>query len=90
MSHTPGPWTYSPAANDGGLIRSFTANGNLSSSIASAHHRIDRAEFEGNARLIAAAPDLLNALEVLASAAEARGIPADAARAAIAKAKGTA
>lgn len=39
-----------------------------------------------NARLIAASPDLLNALTVLADAAESRGIPTDAARAAIAKA----
>lgn len=39
-------------------------------------------------RLIAAAPDLLNALSVLADAAEAMGIPVDAARAALAKAQG--
>jgi hypothetical protein len=37
-------------------------------------------------RLIAAAPDLLNALQTLADAAESRGIPAEAARDAIAKA----
>lgn len=45
-------------------------------------------ESEANARLIAAAPDLLNALTVLADAAEARGIPCDAARAAITRATG--
>lgn len=41
---------------------------------------------EANARLIAAAPDLLSALTVLADACESMGIPVDAARAAIAKA----
>lgn len=41
---------------------------------------------DANARLIAAAPDLLNALTVLANAAESLGIPVDAARAAIARA----
>jgi hypothetical protein len=43
---------------------------------------------KANARLIAAAPDLLNALTVLADVAERKGIPCDAARAAIAKATG--
>jgi hypothetical protein len=47
-----------------------------------------RDEFMANARLIAAAPDLLNALKVLADAAESLGIPCDAARASIAKATG--
>jgi hypothetical protein len=42
---------------------------------------------EEAARLIAAAPDLLNALRVLAFVAETRGIPVEAARAAIAKAE---
>lgn len=41
-----------------------------------------------NAQLIAAAPSLFNALSVLADAAESRGIPVDAARAAIAAATG--
>lgn len=45
-------------------------------------------ELRANAHLIAAAPDLLNALTVLAGAAESMGIPCDAARAAIAKATG--
>jgi hypothetical protein len=43
-----------------------------------------------NARLIAAAPELLNALKVLADVAERKGIPCDAAHAAIAKATGAA
>jgi hypothetical protein len=43
---------------------------------------------KANAHLIAAAPELLNALTVLADVAERKGIPCDAARAAIAKATG--
>lgn len=43
---------------------------------------------KANANLIAAAPDLLNALDALATAADSLGIPCDAARAAIAKARG--
>lgn len=46
------------------------------------------AEAVANARLIAAAPGLLNALMTLTDVAEDRGIPCDAARAAIAKATG--
>jgi len=45
-------------------------------------------ETAANARLIAAAPDLLNALRCLVDAAVARGIPVNAARSAIAKAEG--
>lgn len=43
---------------------------------------------KANAKLIAAAPDLFNALSVLADACESMGIPVDAARAALAKAEG--
>ena len=43
---------------------------------------------KADAQLIAAAPDLLNALKVLADVAERKGIPCDAAHAAIAKATG--
>ena len=41
-----------------------------------------------NGQLIAASPDLFNALTVLADACESMGIPVDAARAALAKAEG--
>lgn len=43
---------------------------------------------QADANLIAAAPDLYNALEVLEKAANERGIPTDAAKAALAKARG--
>lgn len=52
--------------------------------------REDHIEDYELARFVAAAPDLLNALSALADVAEQRGIPVDAARAAIAKAKGAA
>lgn len=45
-------------------------------------------ECKSNQNLIAAAPDLYNALEVLAAYCEFRGIPTDAAYAALAKARG--
>lgn len=53
-----------------------------------AGHECPHEEAVAVARLFEAAPDLLNALTVLADAAEARGIPCDAARAAISKALG--
>ena len=46
------------------------------------------ARAEADAHLISAAPDLLNALKALADVAERKGIPCNAARAAIAKATG--
>lgn len=43
---------------------------------------------DANARLIAAAPDLLDALALLAEVAKSQGIPCDTANAAIKKARG--
>ncbi len=91
--HTPGPWavfrrdgysTYIHAINEGGEINTFQ--------VASCHSATSRKYFptrgeaEANARLIAAAPDLLEALKELTLE---RGMT-DKARAAIAKAKGQA
>jgi hypothetical protein len=83
MSHTPGPWhlevepdalhVYSPVEE----VVHFTDAGWDEST---------RATFEANARLIAAAPDLLAALEEIAEWGEWESAPI--ARAAIAKAKG--
>jgi len=81
--HTPGPWSLEPAWAD---------RADWAVAIVNRDHMRDDWDVcsvhstEANARLIAAAPDLLNALTVLADAAESRGIPADAARAAIARA----
>ena len=84
--HTPGPWVWVEPLH---VLNS--AHGKILDHAAYEgmwFARYSRAEDEANARLIAAAPDLLNALTVLADAAEARGMPCDAARAAIAKATG--
>lgn len=66
--HTPGPWTitgpgkYIPGFSDGGDYAIEDAAGQI---IAEAIHQVDRSEFrpaEANARLIAAAPEMLEAL----------------------------
>jgi len=72
--HTPGPWavfrrdgysTYIHAINEGGEINTFQ--------VASCHSATSRKYFptrgeaEANARLIAAAPDLLEALQALSA-----------------------
>jgi hypothetical protein len=75
--HTKGSWYVSAGlqvSSENGNIAKVWAKGN--------------GEGSSNARLIAAAPDLLNALTVLADACERMAIPVDAARAAIAKARG--
>lgn len=55
--HTPGPWLHTPGANDAGFIRAAVGGG-----IASVHFREDLGEMDANRRLIAAAPELLEAL----------------------------
>jgi hypothetical protein len=93
--HTPGPWewtnkyqasegreTWSLIGQDGYGILSCDGDEN------SPQNRGQKGKVD--ARLIAAAPDLLNALTVLADACERMGVPAQAARAAIAKARGQA
>jgi len=103
--HTPGPWTMHPRfddltlKNDGAEVRALLAPVAWCS-VASTHgasgsQSIDAAEARANARLIAAAPDLLEALEKLyravsdvTSSVEDLGYGEELARAAIAKAKG--
>ena len=90
--HTPGPWiahcmdTYGGAnwENNGGRI---CPNGNRAGEIA---HIYSRPSAEANALLIAAAPDLLAALEGLldCDTIETRRDAVEAARAAILKATG--
>lgn len=60
MSHTPGPWLIEPKAARGLWLHD--SNGEF---IALATKRDDAAEEDANARLIAAAPDLLAALKQL-------------------------
>jgi hypothetical protein len=58
--HTPGPWAYDP---DGGEI--YHPNGQFENALAAVYDLADAAEQDANARLIAAAPDLLEALTKL-------------------------
>jgi hypothetical protein len=88
-NHTPGPWIYSGINNEGKISSTMFSreNGELVGTITTA---------EANARLIAAAPDLLEALEfLLADWIAINGdritgsrVPAEKAIAAIRKAKG--
>lgn len=83
--HTPGPWTYRPPGVQLGLAV-IASNGHV---IYSDRHT---EETEANARLIAAAPELLAALEQLSDyvggADTAEGHPCQVAIRAIAKARG--
>jgi len=89
MSHTPGPWVveslvdgYDIHAPESGCFVATTSDPEM---IWGAVTR------KGDARLIAAAPDLLQALEALVADESKEYIPTrlwDAARAAIAKARG--
>lgn len=91
MSHTPGPWRIERVAT---LKSEWSIDDEYGEPIAITMPRLDEDQEDANARLIAAAPDLLAALEMLADHAPsvfAGFRPADAyeqARAAIAKAKG--
>jgi hypothetical protein len=81
---TPGPWFAVPTA------RQQYQGQNIDMRVRSERDTIalviETSAGDSNINLITAAPDLFNALFVLAAAAEARGIPVDAARAALAKA----
>ena len=88
MKHTPGPWEY---GEERGCCREIHAdNGPELYAIAQTRHG-DPEICEANARLIAAAPDLLDELETLVRYAQGADIPphvaVDRARAAIAKAE---
>jgi hypothetical protein len=69
LTHTPGPWTYcySPyTAQDGHEIPAFEVHGD--EKVCDTNEDRPAGEQEANARLIAAAPDLLEAAEkVIAS-----------------------
>ena len=64
--HTPGPWTMHPRFDDGAEVCAIApvAWCSVASTVGSSGDQsIDAAEARANARLIAAAPDLLRALE---------------------------
>jgi hypothetical protein len=94
--HTPGPWHHS-RLRSAGPAPGCCIGAENNSNVALVHHEaLDRGRQEtlANARLIAAAPDLLATLEALLAKVHcgtALECPlCDAARAAIAKAKGDA
>lgn len=94
MKHTPGPWAMPDSGQ--GRISKVKANGGWDGLIATADcgdYARSRSEGLANARLIAAAPELLEALQGILSCVSVRiDDPRiekfDAARAAIAKATG--
>jgi len=59
MTHTPGPWTVQADSVYPGVIRDANRT-----SVAEAHYQETPGTMEANARLIAAAPDLLEAVRV--------------------------
>lgn len=92
MSHTPGPWLITPdfktAVNAG---RKHVAMVNFNSTT-DAEKRVAGEEHEANARLIAAAPDMFEALQGLVSFFDKTGFTTEFlsdARSALSKAQGT-
>lgn len=63
MSHTPGPWTYDDESVTGSVWSGNAPSGAWPTGVCVASVLGDSAESEANARLIAAAPELLEALE---------------------------
>jgi hypothetical protein len=63
--HTPGPWSYEESKTDGGnlFLAISSANAELRDSRDVAYLTLRQAEIRANARLIAAAPDMLAALQ---------------------------
>lgn len=80
--HTPGPWSVEPYdkyQKDIIIIEPRCSVDN---------DDVDHEEAEANARLIAAAPDLLEALQAVVAIADRKTVEFDRARTAIAKATG--
>lgn len=94
MAHAPGPWFFKIDGKD--IYIGGEGHANYYDAFARVDYDdVDHEEAEATARLIAAAPDLLNALESAVGAMEVLGHPADygalrKARRAIALAKGDA
>jgi len=87
--HTPGPWTAEPNGGDDDDMRRLYICTDMGARTALAEaYSVDHGDPEANARLIAAAPDLLAALKEIIAGAK-RGFPGcTAALEAIAKAEG--
>ena len=94
-THTPGPWRMGRVQDPGNAAWYVTPQPKLLADVCVVEFDCDTArrieEHEANARLIAAAPELLEVLEGIVTRKDPEGfLPEyDKARAAIAKAKGT-
>ena len=85
--HTPGPWKYAPAQR-GTIFGERVEDAHGSTICQMSHHPAEQIAAKANARLVAAAPEMLAELELLA---ESFGWPSDhPACIVIAKAKGDA
>lgn len=87
VRHTPGPWAKN---RYGELCGSDHKRITLSDSGISLSCGVPQPEYIANARLVAAAPDLLEALKAVVSVADRKTVEFDKAHAAIAKAEGKA
>lgn len=89
--HTPGPWELAYELDgDGDAVRVSRAGHNFDVALVYGHggDALSDHERNANARLVAAAPDLLSALRAVVEIADRKTVEFDAARAAIAKAEG--
>lgn len=89
--HTPGPWHPVKVNHPGNNHYSIRDSENNERAIVDASYAVTLASLErteANARLISAAPELLEALKAVLSVADRKTVEFDKARAAIAKATG--
>lgn len=92
--HTPGPWTMHPRGKDGAEVRAITSVAWCGIALThgvSGSQVIRADEAQANARLIAAAPDLLAACELMLTVyglSQEAPHATDVMRAAVARAKG--
>jgi hypothetical protein len=95
-AHTPGPWEYRPHEfDDWGTVKSgrfvicqARDRRCITDEALASHRKAGTDPWESNARLISAAPELLEALEGVVTRCGPRSEDGAKARAAIAKAKG--
>ena len=87
MPHTPGPWTIHETDRSTLIIKDYTPHAHVGV-IAKITWRMVHPASVANARLIAAAPDLLEALKEIVAISDRKHNAWDRAKAAIAKAEG--
>lgn len=86
IKHTPGPWSFYDDSNDGKTNRIEIVA--IGKTVARIYHSVPEEDLP-NARLIAAAPELLEALIAVVSVADRATVEFDKARDAIDKATGS-